>query len=136
MQPHFERQPIVNNAIEYDEELDDGFEFSVEDHEARHLIERALKRGEHHRAARLARDFREARMERAIRKRIVSVLEAAGGTIGIERLMKRVCDSEGEAAMNATLCLVYVMQNEGTMSIRIPQGKDQIVVELLRRHRR
>lgn len=135
MQPRFEWQRANENLGEYTDELDDGFE-AIEDHEVRHLIENALKRGEHYRAARIARDVREARTERLIRKRIMSAIESTGGAIGIERLMNRVCDTEGESAMNATLCLVYIMQDEGKLSIGISETSEAIVVELQRRRRR
>lgn len=135
MQPRFEGQRATDAAREFDDELDGGFDLA-EDMEVRHLIEDALKKGEHYRAARIAREFREAHMERSIRKRIMTIMEAAGGRIGIERLMNYVCESEGEAAMNATLCLVYIMQEEGKVSIGIPEDHEEIVVQLLRRHRR
>lgn len=135
MQPRFERQRAIGSASEFDDELDDGFDFA-DDRAVRHLIEDALKRGEHYKAARIAREVREALLERAIRKRILSVVETAGGKIGIERLMNSVCDTEGEAAMNATLCLVYIMQAEGKMTISASETSDEIIVELLRRRRR
>ena len=133
---HFEREPIAGREFapveSREDELDDDFD-PFEYHEVRHLVERALKRGEHYRAARLIKDVREARTERSIRKRMVSSLEASGGTMGIERLMHQVCESEGASAMNATLCLVYIMQEEGKLAITIPEDRDEILVELIRR---
>ncbi|USN96946.1 MAG: hypothetical protein H6797_02015 [Candidatus Nomurabacteria bacterium] len=135
MESHFEWQQATDAITEFDDVLDDGFDL-VEDRKVRHLIEDALKKGEHYKAARIAKDMREALMEHTIRKRIFSVAEAAGGKIGIERLMNSVCETEGESAMNATLCLVYIMQAEGKMSIYAAETSDEIIVELLRRRRR
>ncbi|MCA9334578.1 hypothetical protein KC953_00370 [Candidatus Saccharibacteria bacterium] len=134
-----EREFVANSALpsyeSYDDELGDEFE-PLEYHEVRHLVEDALKRGEHHRAARIIRAVREARVERSIRRKMLSSLEKAGGSLGIERLMTTVCESEGESAMNATLCLVYIMQDEGKLTIAAHEDREEILVEIVqRRHK-
>jgi hypothetical protein len=138
--------------ISHDDELADEFDSLVpEDPRYADWLETARRTGNtkllrNRRAMqRVINDVLKQRFEHRIRTHIIQILKSSGGTKGMIEIMSLIDGIDGQAAANAAISLIFVMQEEGRVAIdfqkkdfdfnmageRIQMTDEHIIVKLL-----
>ncbi len=120
--PGFEQFDV--RGSDFDDDIVDEFDSHLPDdprvvdwHRVAHLTDNSALIKNRPKLKQIIHEVRYLRLERKIRKDIVHILRSSGGSVGIVELMRRIDDIDGEAAANAAIGLVYIMQAEGAVVI-------------------